>query len=263
MLTVTSAQLDAWLAAFLFPLARVLALVAALPVLGHQAVPRRVKLLLGIAITVAIAPAIGPIPAIPVFSLEGFAVLAQQVLVGLAMAFAVRVVFAAVELAGELASLQMGLGFASFYDPLASSFSPVVSQFLGMLTALFFLALNGHLVVVSVLAESFGTFPVGGLALGAGGLRTIVLWGGKVFLAGVLLALPVIAALLVTNIALAVLNRASPQLNIFAVGFPLTLAVGFAALALSLPYFTPILDATVAEALRVMLAVAADSRPAP
>ncbi|HVY08469.1 MAG TPA: flagellar biosynthetic protein FliR [Burkholderiales bacterium] len=238
MIQITSAQLNALLAAFAFPMARILALVSTAPIFGNRGVPRRTRLLVGLAIGIVVAPLAGPIPDVSPSSYEGLAVLLQQIIIGTAMGMAMRVAFAAVDTAGEVIGLQMGLGFATFFDPQRGNNAPVVAQLLGLLAILFFLALNGHLLMISTLAESFTTLPVGADLFGPRAAYNIVTWGGQMFAAGFTLALPVVAALLITNLALGVLTRAAPQLNIFAVGFPITLLLGFFMLALVLPHLT-------------------------
>jgi flagellar biosynthetic protein FliR len=239
MLSVSSAQLDAWIAAFMFPLARILGLIAAAPLLSNNVVPVRTKIVLAAAVTVALAPVLPPMPAVSPGSGVGLAILAQQALIGLALGFVMRLVFAAVDVAGELIGLQMSLSFATFYDPQSGGQTAVVAEFLGLLATLVFLALNGHLLLFSMLARSFELVPVGAAHLPSTIWGSVARLGAMLFSAGVLLALPVIAALLITNIALGVLTRAAPQLNLFAVGFPVTLVVGFTMLMLSLPYLAP------------------------
>jgi flagellar biosynthetic protein FliR len=179
---------------------------------------------------------------VPAASLQGLFILSQQIVIGVAMGLAMRIVFTAVDMAGELIGLQMGLGFATFFDHIHGVNSPVVAQLLGLIAMLFFLALNGHLLVVSALAESFMLMPVGGNPFSPQAAYSLVSWGGHIFAAGFTLALPVLAALVITNLALGVLTRAAPQLNIFAVGFPITLMLGFVMLALILPYLTAPLE---------------------
>lgn len=256
MITLSSAELNAWLVSFLWPLARILALLAAAPVLGNTAIPKRVKIGLGILITLIVAPALGPLPRVEPVSPEGLLILGQQIIIGLAMGFAMRIVFSAVEMAGEIAGLQMGLGFATFFSPRSEGSTLVVGKFLGLLATLVFLSVNGHLLMVSVLAESFTVFPISAEPFSAGGWRILAEWGGKIFEAGLGLALPVVTALLIVNLALGILTRAAPQLNIFAVGFPITLMVGMVALMLSLPYFVPVVERLVGEGLQIMMDVA-------
>jgi flagellar biosynthetic protein FliR len=262
MITVSSAQLDAWLAAFVFPLARILALLAAAPVFNNAALPHRVRLILGLAITFALAPALPPIPAIPAGSWLGLIVLVQQVLIGVLMGFTLRMAFSAVDVAGDMIGLQMGLSFARFYDPQSSAQTPVLGEFLGLLTLLIFLAMNGHLLTISVLAESFHLLPVATAPIAVKSLGTLLSWAAVVFSAGVLLSLPMIAALLITNIAMGVLSRVAPQLNLFAVGFPVTMVAGFAVLMISLPYFGAALERLFEQsfgALRMVMQAAGAS----
>jgi flagellar biosynthetic protein FliR len=256
MITFSSADLNTWMTSFVWPLARILALLAAAPVLGNAAIPTRVKVGLGVLVTLIVVPAIGPMPKVDPGSFEGLLILCQQIIIGLAMGFTVRIVFSAVEMAGEIAGLQMGLGFATFFSPRSDGSTLVVGRFLGLLATLTFLAMNGHLLMLSVLAESFSVFPISAEPFSAGGWKMLAEWGGKIFEAGLGLALPVVTALLIVNLALGILTRAAPQLNIFAVGFPITLMVGMAALMLSLPYFIPVIERLVTEALETMLEVA-------
>jgi flagellar biosynthetic protein FliR len=153
-----------------------------------------------------------------------------------------RIAFSAVDTAGQLIGLQMGLSFAIFYDPRNAAQTPVLSEFLGLLATLIFLAMNGHLLVLSVLAESFHLFPIGTLPTSTKGFSTVLAWAATLFSAGLLLSLPLVAALLIANIAMGVLARVAPQLNLFAVGFPVTMAAGFLVLTISLPYFGAALE---------------------
>lgn len=239
MLTVTAAQLDAWVAAMMLPLARLLGLVASAPLLSNRVVPARVRLAVGLAVAMAVLPALPPMPAIPTDSWLALLVLAQQALIGVAIGFMMRLFFAAVDVAGEMIGLQMGLSFAIFFSPQTGGQSSVIAEFLGLLVLLAFVALDGHLMMIKVLVMSFEWLPVGASAH-AGGWLLIVRFAAAMFAAGVLLALPMVATLLITNIALGVLTRSAPQLNIFAVGFPVTLTVGFVVLLLSLTAFASV-----------------------
>ncbi len=252
MISFTSAQLDAWLATLIFPLTRILAMIASSPVLGNKQVPARVKIGLSVLLAIIIAPTIGEMPPVAVGSPQGLLLMIQQVIIGVAMGFTMRLIFTAVEMAGELAGLQMGLGFASFYDPLNSSYTPVVARWLGIIAALAFLAMNGHLYMLSALAKSFHTLPIGSM-MPAKGFYGVASWGGSIFAYGLQISLPLLAALLTANIALGILTRAAPQLNLFAIGFPITLAIGFLVLALSMPHFITLLDRLIQEGLSTML----------
>lgn len=257
MISFTSAQLSAWLAAFIFPLARVLALIASAPIFGNKQVPPRIKVGLALAITVVIAPTLDIPPGLDPASAQGLFVLVQQIVAGLVIGFSIRLIFSAVEMAGDLAGMQMGLGFASFYDPQNATFTPVIAQFLGIIAALTFITVDGHLYMLAALSDSFRDFPIGSGVPSANAFRTVAEWGGSLFSHALQFALPLIGALLITNLALGILTRSAPQLNIFAVGFPVTLAVGFAALMLTIPYLAPLMEYFMHKGLdtvsRVML----------
>lgn len=239
MISIGSAQLEAWLAAFLWPFLRIAALMVSEPLLGHRAIPIRLRLGFALLLAMLVAPGLPPPPAVGLASAAGLMVAVQQILIGLAMGFSMRLLLAAVEMAGSVVGLTMGLGFATFYDPQNSAQVPVLAQFTGLLAILVFFAMDGHLMVIAALVESFHVLPVAPQLLAAAGFQAVAAAGGRIFTLGVLLALPVLAALLIVNAALGVMSRAAPQLNLFAVGFPLTLLAGFAVLFLSLPYLAP------------------------
>ena len=238
MITVTAAQLNAWLAAFAWPFVRILSLIASAPVVGNPSLPASVKIGLALLLSILVVPLLPAPPDVSPASSMGMLILAQQILVGLAMGFAMQLVFHATEMAGEVIGLQMGLGFATLYDYSVPGQIPVIGQFMGIVMSLVFLGINGHLLLISALAESFQHLPVAPLS-SRGGFQALADWGGNLFTYSLALSLPLLAALLITNIALGVLSRAAPQLNIFAVGFPATILIGMLMLVLALPYFAP------------------------
>ncbi len=252
MISITSAQLDAWLASFIYPLSRILAMIASSPVFGNRNIPARVKIGLSVLIAIIIAPTIEGIPQVAVGSAQGLLIMVQQIIIGVAMGFTMRLIFTAVEMSGELAGLQMGLGFASFYDPVNASFTPVIAQWMGVIAILAFLAFNGHLYLVSALAESFQSLPIGSM-MPIKSFYGVANWGGSIFAYALQISLPILAAMLITNIAMGILTRAAPQLNLFAVGFPISLAIGFIVLALTMPYFIPLFDRLAQEGLGTTL----------
>jgi flagellar biosynthetic protein FliR len=241
-------------------LTRILALLATAPVFSNAAMPARLRLVAGLAIAMALAPALPPPPPITAGSWLGLTVIVEQLLIGSMMGFALRIAFAAIDVAGELIGLQMGLSFATFFDPVAGGQTPVMTQFLGLLTALFFLAMNGHLLAIYLVAESFTVLPISSLPFHAVSLAALVKAASMMFSLGVLLALPLITALLVTNLALGVLSRVAPALNLFAVGFPVTMALGFLVLLLCLPYIGAAMEPVFTrgfDALEAVLRMAA------
>ena len=241
MFEVTAAQLDAWIAGLMLPLARVLGMVSSAPLFSNGAVPVRIRLAFGLGAAIAIVPALPAPPPIDPASGIGLAVFVQQIVIGIVIGFIMRLVFAAVDMAGELIGLQMGLSFATFFDPQSGGQTAVLSEFLSLLATLIFLALNGHLLMVEVLVRSFEWLPIREAPILATGWRQAAGAGALLFAAGLLLALPLVTALLITNIAMGVLTRAAPQINLFAVGFPITMSAGFVVLALSLDAFSPVM----------------------
>lgn len=241
MITLSSADITTWIASLLWPLARILGLITAAPVLGNRSVPTTVKVSLGVLLALVIAPNVPKLPAADPMSYAGLLILVQEMLIGVAMGFTMRIVFSAVEMAGEISSLTMGLGFASFFDPNTQGRSSAISQFLALVATMAFISVNAHLVLLSALAESFQTLPVSGIPIHGGGFKRVADWGARIFSAGLQLSLPMVAALLLANVALGVLTRAAPQLNLFGIGFPITLGIGFIVIATTLPYLaTPL-----------------------
>lgn len=256
MITFSGAELNAWIALLFFPLTRVLAFFAVSPLFSNTAAPVRIRLVTGIAVTLGILPLVPALPAVDINSGEGLWMIAREMSVGLAMGFAMRIVFAAFIMAGEQIGFQMGLGFAVFYDPQNTAQTAVIAQYFSLLTILIFLSLNGHLMMLATLAQSFQAIPISTQPLPAEVWSGLVLFGSKIFSAGLLLALPVTVALLITNLALGVLTKAAPQLNLFAIGFPITLVVGFLVLSSSLSYLLPPIQALFEDGIRMMLAPA-------
>ncbi len=261
MITFTSAELNLWVASFLWPLTRILGLISVAPLFGNVSVPARIKLGLGVLLALIIAPTVPDLPARDPMSLAGLLILTQQLIIGLAMGFAMRIIFAAVELAGEAIGMTMGLGFATFYDPQSRSQSSAISQFLSLLMILVYLATNMHLVLLATLADSFSSLPITAAPPSGAMLEMLAAWGGRIFSAGLQLALPALAALLVTNIALGILTRAAPQPNLFGIGFPITIGVGFLMIALTLPYLATPLVALFHEAIGVLQQMTGASLP--
>ena len=208
--------------------------------------------MLGLTIALAITPALPPVPPLDPASGTGLLILAQQMLIGLSMGFSLRLVFSAIDMAGNMIGTQMGLGFATAYDPQSASQTAVISEFIGMLALLVFMAINGHLMVITTLVESFSTLPIGTGILERSSWLNIANAGGIIFSSGVLLSLPIIVALLITNIALGVLGRVAPQLNLMAIGFPITIVLGFVALMVSMSYLSAPLQQLFEFGLRSM-----------
>ncbi|MDA8224619.1 MAG: flagellar biosynthetic protein FliR [Betaproteobacteria bacterium] len=256
MIHFTDTQLYAWIAGLVWPLSRILGLISSAPVFGQANVPLLSKLGLGIVLTLLLAPVLPPMPAIDPSSPAGLLILAQQVMIGLSLGFIMNLVFMAIDIAGSLAGLTMGLGFASFFDPQTEGQTNAVNQLLALLATLVFLQLNGHLVLISVLADSFRHLPVGQWP-DRSVVWQILEWSKLLFSAGIQLALPVVTALLITNVALGILTRAAPQLNLFGIGFPVTISIGFITLLLSLQLMLHPMEVLFDKALQLLSSLTA------
>jgi len=234
----SATEIIALIGAYLLPLFRVAAMVSASPVFGTRSVPMKVKIITSFAITSVLVPIL-PAPEIDVFNPLSILIIGQQILIGLIIGFTVQLVFSAVITGGQIVAMQMGLGFSLMVDPQNGSQSPVLSQFYIVMVMLVYLAVNGHLVLIEVLAESFKTMPISAQGLVADDFMQVVRWGTNIFAGGLAIALPAIASLLVVNIAFGVMTRSAPQLNIFAIGFPITMLLGFALVMVTLPNIAP------------------------
>lgn len=251
MLELSSAQIGAWVGSFLLPLFRVSALLMFMPLIGTQLVPGRVRLYLSLAICLAIMPSLPPMPVIDAISVQALIWIAQEVLIGAMLGFVLQLFFQIFVIAGQIIAMQMGLGFASMVDPANGISVPVIGQVFTILVTLLFLAMNAHLVVFEVLAESFFTLPVGGGFL-LENYWEIVHKLSWVLGAALLLVLPAVTALLVVNLAFGVMTRAAPQLNIFSIGFPLTLVLGLVIVWIGMADFLAQYQMFATEALQFL-----------
>ena len=226
MIEITDEQIASWITHYMWPLFRILGFFAVVPVFGAQNVPMRVRVLLGFMLTVAIFPILPVMPDVEGVSLENFIIIAQQMGIGLALGFMVLVMFQVFVVAGQSIAMQMGLGFASMMDPSHGVTVAILSQWYLTLVTLIFIALDGHLVVFQVLIDSFYTMPIGFDGLSRGSLMMIATMGSWMFASAFVIALPAVTALLIVNLAFGIMTRSAPQLNIFALGFPITMLMG-------------------------------------
>lgn len=225
MLELSVPELVEWMNRFMWPLFRISSFFMAVPLIGTQLVPVRIRLGLALAVTVVVAPLLPAMPVYEGLSPQVFVVIVQQMLIGLTLGFMFQVMFHLFVVAGQMISSQMGLGFASTSDPANGVSVVVLAQFIQMMVMMLFLAMDGHLVLIDVIVGSFHVMPVGQM------LGTNVLWqvasaASWMFAGALLLALPAVIALLVVNFAFGIMTKAAPQLNIFAIGFPFTMLFG-------------------------------------
>lgn len=248
MVTFSQLQLDTWLATLLLPFVRVLALFSAAPLLSHQSFPVRARIAAAGAIAVLVAP-FAQVPAgLSLASASGFGLVAQQVLVGLALGFAARLLFSVFEVAGEFIGLQMGFSFGGFFDPNGGTGS-AVGTWLHTLAMLLFVAMDGHLVLIDALIATFRTLPIAADPFSTVATVRLDRLGADVFRLALSLALPATMLMLFVNLVLGFTSRVAPQLSLFSVGFPITLLAGLGALAMGAQQIL----VPLAEALRIFL----------
>lgn len=241
-MTLSMAEIMGWVGSYLWVLLRVSALISIAPLFGARGIPRRWQVLAALVISLVIAPTLPPPPAVDPFSIEGVFLIAQQLLIGLVMGFVLGMVLASFIQAGEAMSQGMGLGFAQTIDPQNGVSVPLISQLLSIVAMLLFIALDGPALMIKLLADSFVWLPIAPVGLQAEDFWRIVGFAQAMFVNAVLLALPVIISLLMVNLAMGVITRASPQLNIFSVGFPATLLIGMFLIWVSSPTWVPNLE---------------------
>lgn len=241
---------------YLWPFLRISAMMLAAPVFSAASVTVRVRIIMAVMIAALLAPMLPAMPGTDPFSALGLVLSLREIAIGLVMGFVMQLVFGAVVVAGQAVSMSMGLGFAMSIDPQNGVSVPVVSQFYVILATLLFLVVDGHLLLIAAVAESFTVLPIGSAAPPGGMFMAVVALGGELFASALLLALPTMTAILMINVAFGVITRAAPQLNIFAVGFPVTIVAGFVFMLLALPTFIAamqrFLDEGLAQTLRVL-----------
>jgi flagellar biosynthetic protein FliR len=222
-----TADISSWVSRMWWPVLRVGGFVLAAPIAGESVIPSFVKIIMSLALTALMATLVQVPAGLSIFSGAGVLAAVQEVLIGVAIGMMVSLAFEALMFAGQTISLSMGLGFATLVDPQRGAGTPVLGRSFLIFGTLTYLAINGHLVLLGTLAESFRTLPIGAAHLGQDLLLSVVVWGACVFQSGLLIALPAVIALVIVNLALGVVTRAAPQLNLFGVGFTITLLSGF------------------------------------
>jgi flagellar biosynthesis protein FliR len=236
-INISAQQMHDWLANLFWPFVRIGACFMVAPVISTTTVPPRIRIVLAGAVTMVVAPLLPPPPDIAALSGEGAVITFQQVLIGAALGFCLQILFDAVTLGGQMLANSMGLSFALNIDPLhgGDSSTPALGQLYTLLVTLTFLSLNGHLVLIETLVQSFTALPLGVHGLGAAGLHAVALQGSQLFSGALSIALPGVTALLIVNLAFGVMSRAAPSFNLFAIGLPVSLVAGLALVVVGLP----------------------------
>ncbi|WP_294000078.1 flagellar biosynthetic protein FliR [Sphaerotilus sp.] len=235
MIGFNEAQILQWVLPLLWPLLRVLGLFTAAPVLSMRVIPIRVRVGLAALVVLCAQPSLPPMPMVALDSPAALAMVAQQVVIGLTIGFAARVVFTSIEFAGELIGLQMGLNFASFFDATSGSQVTATARFFNTMAAWLFVVINGHLLLTVVVVESFQRFPVSDHPLDLLLQIQPQVWGADLFRYGLWIALPTITMLTFVNLVLGLISRVAQQLQIFSIGFAITISVGLFGLLVTLP----------------------------
>lgn len=255
MLSLGGAEITRWLGQFLWPFLRILALFSVAPGFGSAAIPARAKIAIAFVIAILVAATIGQAAPLAL-SWAALMLAVQQVLVGLAIGFAMQLALAAMGFAGDFLGVQMGFGFAGLFDVQNRFEVPIVSDLFGLVGVILFLTLNGHLILLGVVVRSFAIVPVApGSGITGAGWQALVRAGALLFEMGVWLALPVIAVLLAVQLALAVVSRVAPQINVISVGFAVFMWVGIAATIALVPFFAPAVAHMIAAGAAIAGAV--------
>ncbi|QXO18293.1 MULTISPECIES: flagellar biosynthetic protein FliR [Vibrio] len=231
-MTLTFAELSAWMGQLWWPFFRIGAAFIAMPFFGDNLIPVWVRSLLALSITVITAPLMPAMPAVDLFSMTSLFLAFEQVIWGLMFGLILHMLFTVFTMLGQVVSLQMGLGMAMMNDPVNGLSVAVLGRLFLIFSTLLFLALEGHLLVIDVLIQSFTVWPVGS------GITTLSLQGvihhfSWMFSAALALALPAIVSMLLANISFGVMNRAAPSLNVYALGFPMTMLLGLFSVLIS------------------------------
>lgn len=213
---------------FLLTFMRVSLVIFLLPFFGGDAVPMQVKVSLCLVMTLAIWPRLSLAGAtMPAHPFELVIMLGSELLLGIVLGLAVHFLFAGIQTGGQLLGFQMGFTMISIADPLSGAQISITSHLLYMVALLSFLALDGHLFLLRAFAESFALVPAGGLVANPAVANELVRLAGGMFVVAIKIAAPVLVTLFLVELALALMARAAPQMNLLMIGFPLKIAVGF------------------------------------
>jgi flagellar biosynthesis protein FliR len=228
--TITYPQIEAWIGSAFFPFLRIGACLMTAPMFGVSYVPPRIRIVLAGVLTLIVLPLIPRDPGLTILSADGVVTTVQQIVIGAALGFVVQMIFEALNFGGQMIANGMGLGLASSIDPILNTETPSLGMLYTMIGSLLFLALDGHLALIETLLASFHSLPIGPAGLSGSSLHALSTWGDELFTGALRVALPGITAMMVVNLAFGAISRAAPSLNMFAVGFPITMIFGLVVL---------------------------------
>lgn len=250
MLSEVFAVSPEWSANFLLVLARLSAAVVAAPLLGARNVPAQTKIGLAVLLSLIVLPLQGaPLGQVPDNLFVFAAMLGSEVLIGLALGIGIMLVFQMLETAATIVSTQMGFGLASVFDPLTGQQSGTLEQFYRVFVALIFFAINGHYLVIASLLHTFEVVPPGTADLTVIAGDRVVPFFLSLFVAAVQIALPALGALMLTDLAMALVGRTVPQMNVLIVGMPAKIGVGLLVLVAAIPFMTSFISNVMGRSL--------------
>ncbi len=248
-LIISEAQINQFIGQYVWPFIRISAFYFTVPIISARTVPARIRLILALFTTMLVVPLLPNAPIIPILSLQGILLIVKEVLIGIALGFTLQIVMQVFVLAGQFIALKLGLGFAAQNDPSSGVSVTILSQFYLLLSTLLFLAINGHIAAIQMIVDSFISFPIGGAGLTVENYKHIVSLFSWMFATALLVSLPLFTSMMIVNMSFGVMSRSAPQMNIFSVGFPITLVFGFVLMWYSLSNFLPLFNQIIEEGL--------------
>lgn len=235
---------------FIWPFARIGGFIITVPVFSSALIPSRIRLIFLAAMSWACSSFVPPELSFLNFTGEYIVYVAYEVLLGMLMGFVLQLAFQVFVIGGQIISMQAGLGFAVMVDPASKASVPLVGQLYLMMVTLLFLALNGHLILLDTLMESFKSMPIGQATVTSSLLWKVITFSGWMFKKSLLISIPALLSLLVVSLSFGIMARAAPQLNIFSLGFPITLLMGMVIIKVGLPSVAAQMTEIIDDGLR-------------
>lgn len=245
-------QILIFMASYILPFARLSGFLMTLSVIGSRNFPARFRLLFALSMTILIVPVLPETQPVQLFSIQSSVLVIEQTLIGIVLGFVSRLLLETFVVGAQIIAMQSGLGFASLVDPANGNSVPALGQFFLMLCTMLFLVMDGHSLMIRLVVESFSSIPIDSEQGVFTMLIQIVYWAKWIFAVALVMALACIASLLIVNISFGVMTRAAPQINVFAVGFPLTMVSGLILVWVTLAYFLPHFEAQLGRATSLM-----------
>lgn len=252
-MTLDYQTLIAGISQFFWPCLRLGGLMISMPVLSSPVVPARIRLVFVLSLAALCAVFIPSHYSLLDFQGIYLVYVVQEVFLGLLMGFVLQMVFQVFIIGGQIVAMQAGLGFATMMDPASKASVPLVSQFYLMLVTLVFLSINGHLALFAAVIDSFRQMPIGQAGLENATVWRVILFSGWMMKESVLVAIPAIMSLLLVSLSFGVMSKVAPQMNLFSIGFPLTLILGVLIIRVTLPGVAAQIDDSLEQGMQVII----------